>query len=157
MTDLMNAYGNKTNNKNYNVFDYLDNTDDLNEHDTSDDSSEVDEVIENDDTDNKQHNLKLEDKFEENNNNWVDIVKKNDKKLSYDETTWQYKMINNLYIFKDDGKSVLDIFNIMYLHYKYNKAKNNYYKNVCLKKLTNIITETTWENMKHLVVEKYSI
>ena len=88
---------------------------------------------------------------------WLDVTRKNDGPLKYDETTWQYKMINDLYIFKDDGTSVLDIFNLSNLNRKYNKAKNNYYRNKYVERMMKTISQAGWENIKELVTEKYKV
>ena len=36
---------------------------------------------------------------------------------------------NDLYIFKDDGSTVLDVFDLTRLNRKFNSARNNYYRN----------------------------
>lgn len=90
-------------------------------------------------------------------NEWEDVRNKNDCKLHYGENSWQYKMINDLYIFKDDGSGVLDVFNLTRLNEKFNKAKNNYYRNKYINKMMRTITEKSWESIKDIVVEKYNI
>jgi len=93
----------------------------------------------------------------EDDDGWLDVTRKNDGPLKYDETTWQYKMINDLYIFKDDGTSVLDIFNLSNLNRKYNKARNNYYRNKYVERMMKTISQAGWENIKELVTEKYKV
>ena len=88
---------------------------------------------------------------------WEDVKTKNDCKLHFGENSWQYKMINDLYIFKDDGSGVLDVFNLTRLNRKFNRAKNNYYRNKYIKKMMRTITEKSWESIKDIVVEKYNI
>lgn len=88
---------------------------------------------------------------------WEDVKTKNDCKLHYGENSWQYKMINDLYIFKDDGSAVLDVFDLTRLNRKFNRAKNNYYRNKYIKKMMKTITEKSWESIKDIVVEKYNI
>lgn len=88
---------------------------------------------------------------------WENVKTKNDCKLHFDENSWQYKMINDLYIFKDDGSTVLDVFDLTRLNRKFNRARNNYYRNKYIKKMMKTITEKSWESIKDIVVEKYSI
>lgn len=88
---------------------------------------------------------------------WENVKTKNDCKLCFDENSWQYKMINDLYIFKDDGSTVLDVFDLTRLNRKFNSARNNYYRNKYIKKMMKTITEKSWESIKDIVVEKYNI
>jgi hypothetical protein len=90
-------------------------------------------------------------------NEWEDVKNKNNCKLHFGENSWQYKMINDLYIFKDDGSAVLDVFDLTRLNRKFNKARNNYYRNKYIKKMMKTITEKSWESIKDIVVEKYKI
>lgn len=88
---------------------------------------------------------------------WEVKKNKNDVKLCFDENTWQYKMINDLYIFKDDGSSVLEVFDLMRMNRKFNKANNNYYRNKYMKKMMRTISDKSWDSIKDLVVEKYQM
>ena len=88
---------------------------------------------------------------------WEVKKNKNDVKLCFGENTWQYKMINDLYIFKDDGSSVLEVFDLMRMNRKFNKAKNNYYRNKYMKKMMRTISDKSWDSIKDLVVEKYQM
>lgn len=75
---------------------------------------------------------------------------KNKVKLWYDKNTWQYKLIKNQYIF-EDKKSVLEVYDLLYLHKKYLKATNNFIKNKCFMKMMLVITQLEWNNIKNLV------
>ena len=88
---------------------------------------------------------------------WEVKKNKNDVKLCFGENTWQYKMINDLYIFKDDGSSVLEVFDLMRMNRKFNKAKNNYYRNKYMNKMMRTISDKSWDSIKDLVVEKYQM
>jgi hypothetical protein len=88
---------------------------------------------------------------------WEVKKNKNDVKLCFGENTWQYKMINDLYIFKDDGSSVLEVFDLMRMNRKFNKARNNYYRNKYMKKMMRTISDKSWDSIKDLVVEKYQM
>ena len=88
---------------------------------------------------------------------WEVKKNKNDVKLCFGEDTWQYKMINDLYIFKDDGSSVLEVFDLMRMNRKFNKARNNYYRNKYMKKMMRTISDKSWDSIKGLVVEKYQM
>lgn len=150
---LLNALINERNNYNYNVYESL--------YVSSDDESESKNVKKTSTTKNKRNkNNVMNDNIvhaDLDNEGWSEVTRKNDCQLKYDETTWQYKMINDLYIFKDDGTSVLDIFNLSNLNRKYNKAKNNYYRNKYVKRMMKTISNAGWENIKELVTEKYKV
>lgn len=147
---LLNALINERNVYNYNIYEVL--------YISSDDESESKHVQRTSTTKNNRNkkNDNIAD-VELDNEGWSEVTRKNDGPLKYDETTWQYKMINDLYIFKDDGTSVLDIFNLSNLNRKYNKARNNYYKNKYVKRMMKTISQAGWENIKELVTEKYKV
>tara|TARA_B110000037_G_C17110398_1_gene501633 strand:- start:2652 stop:2942 length:291 start_codon:yes stop_codon:yes gene_type:complete len=74
-------------------------------------------------------------------------------KLLYNQDDWQYKLINNNYIFKSDNNFVLKIYNLLYLKNKFNNTNNNTIKNNLFKILLFNFTEIEWENINSLVKE----
>jgi hypothetical protein len=74
-------------------------------------------------------------------------------KLWYDTTTWQHKVLSNLYNY-EDGKTVLDKFNLNEFGEKYIHVKSNYDKNYFCKKLMRVISEDKWKEEFILVKEQ---
>lgn len=85
---------------------------------------------------------------------WTDVKRKHDVDLIYGKDSWQYKVITNRLIFEDDNQSVLEVFEMKRLYYKFKKAKNNYYRNKLLKKMMWSITNDAWNSIKNMVIEK---
>ena len=108
---------------------------------------------------NKTKNLKVDD-------GWTLVGKKKNKKkdkytneprkdveLWYNNNTWQYKLVNDLYVFKENGESVLEKYDILYLKKMYKNARNNYKRNKAVFKLLQVITKLEWSNIEGLVEE----
>ena len=123
--------------------------------------------IEEDNVDNTKNTIETNINNEQNNklddDNWTVVnnqkkIKKKKKKyikkevnLWYKEDSWQNKLINNLYKFKQDDSSVLEKYDLLYLNKNYSKARNNYYRNRCILKMTQIINDKEWDNIKDLL------
>lgn len=68
-------------------------------------------------------------------------------KLWYNDTTWQHKVLMNLYK-HDDNSCVLDKLDLSNLHDKYLKAETNYDKNYLCKKMMRVLTEEKWQELQ---------
>ncbi len=121
------------------------------------DSEEEEEVLEQKEEVVNEKNITKEQLTEENDDygeGWTDVKRKHDVDLIYGKDSWQYKVITNRLIFEDDNQSVLEVFEMKRLYYKFKKAKNNYYRNKLLKKMMWSITNDAWNSIKNMVIEK---
>ena len=73
-------------------------------------------------------------------------------KLWYNDTTWQHKVLMNLYK-HDDNSYVLDNLDLSNFHDKYLKAETNYDKNYLCKKMMRVLTEEKWKEVQTQVQE----
>ena len=123
----------------------------------NDTDSEEEEVLEQKEEVVDEKNIIKEQLTEENNDHgegWTDVKRKHDVDLIYGKDSWQYKVITNRLIFEDDNQSVLEVFEMKRLYYKFKKARNNYYRNKLLKKMMWTITNDAWNSIKNMVIEK---
>lgn len=80
------------------------------------------------------------------------IEERKNAPLWYDEKSWQYKVLNNKFKFKD-GSSVVEKYKLEELVQMYSEAKNNYRKNGICGKMLRLLTKSEWENIKENVEE----
>ena len=95
-------------------------------------------------------------KKENQNKNTLEEVKKRKKKsvnLWYNHKTWQYKLANDLYVFKEGGQSVLEKYGMLFIKTLFQEAKNNYKKNKAYSKMMNKLSLKEWDTIKELVRE----
>ena len=120
---------------------------------------------------NKEDKLKLEEL--ENEEDWIPakVKKETSKKkknwnrqnkqnyddkqvgLWYNEQSWQYKLVNDLYVFKDTKQSVLQKYDLMYVKKMYQKAKSNFRKNRAYYKMMHVVTMKEWDSIKDNIEE----
>lgn len=112
------------------------------------------EVVENMETNVEFEPNEESNQVEDDGVGWTDVKRKHDVDLIYGSDTWQYKAITNRLIFEDDNQSVLEVFELKRLYYKFKKAKNNYYRNKLFVKMMRTITDEAWNSIKNMVVEK---
>jgi hypothetical protein len=93
---------------------------------------------------------------------WKKIGKKNKKKINqrnthvglwYNDQSWQHKLVNNLYVFKDTSMSVLEKYDLLYVEKMFKNAKNNYKRNKAYHKLMKTITLNEWDIISEFVEE----
>lgn len=90
--------------------------------------------------------------------NTIEEIKKRARKrhvnLWYNEESWQYKLVNDRYIFKETGQSVLDKYNIGDVAKMFKLARNNYKKNKAYHVMMNTVSVKEWDQIKDLVAER---
>ena len=79
--------------------------------------------------------------------NKKNLQKIRDTKLWYNEYSWQHKVLTNAYKY-EDGRTVLNKFNLEHLNEKYINANNNFEKNNIFKNLMKVVTKDIWSEEK---------
>lgn len=101
--------------------------------------------------------------LEDDNSEWIPAKKKKQEKkfrkpkthvgLWYNDESWQYKLVNDLYVFKENNNSVLEKYDISFVKKMFQNAKNNYKRNKAYYKLMQVITLNEWDQLKDKVRE----
>ena len=73
--------------------------------------------------------------------------------LWYNDQSWQYKLVNDLYVFRDTSMSVLEKYDLLYVKKMFCSATNNYKRNNAYHKLMKKITLNEWDIIKDFVEE----
>lgn len=79
--------------------------------------------------------------------NKKNIQKVRDTRLWYNNFSWQHKVLTNAYKY-DDGRTVLNKFNLDNLNEEYINANSNFEKNNIFKKLMSVVTRDIWNEEK---------
>ena len=86
------------------------------------------------------------------NENSYDHKERKKVELWYPRDTWQYNLVKNKYVFSDElNNSVLDSFGLSELTEEFKNCKNNYKRNNVYHKLTKVVTEEKWNEIKEKV------
>ena len=91
---------------------------------------------------------KVEKKKKQNKN-----IKKKHVGLWYNDQSWQYKLANDRFVFKDTNMSVLEKYDLLYVKKMFVNAKNNYKRNKAYHKLMIKVTLNEWDIIKDFIEE----